>query len=167
VEDFLALTRQRRPVCLGVAKTTQQRIARLLARVDLSGLQHRPLAVRSGGELRRVLLAHALDPEPELLILDEPTSGLDETAAQWLEETRTAITHGGQTTILMVSHDLDQVRRIADRVTVLDRRVVADGAVADVLAEATIRDLIPAGRSRWRRAWRRSIAWVGRSVSCA
>jgi zinc transport system ATP-binding protein len=99
-----------------------------------------------------VLLAHALDPEPELLILDEPTSGLDETAAIWLEETLTTIKHAGHTTILMVSHDLDQVRRIADRVTVLDRRVVAEGAVADVLAEATIRDLIPAGRSRWRRA---------------
>jgi zinc transport system ATP-binding protein len=152
VEDFLALSRQRRPVCLGLSALSQRTVARLLARVGLSGLERRPLAVLSGGELRRVLLAHALDPEPELLILDEPTSGLDETAAMWLEETLTTIKHAGHTTILMVSHDLDQVRRIADRVTVLDRRVVAEGAVADVLAEATIRDLIPAGRSRWRRA---------------
>jgi ABC-type Mn2+/Zn2+ transport system ATPase subunit len=52
----------------------------------------------------------------------------------------------------MVSHDLDQVRRIADRVTVLDRRIVAEGPVADILAGATIRDLIPAGSARWRRA---------------
>jgi zinc transport system ATP-binding protein len=93
-----------------------------------------------------------MDPEPELLILDEPTSGLDETAARWLEETLTTIKRGGRTTILMVSHDLDQVRRIADRVTVLDRRIVAEGAVADVLEGATIRDLIPAGSTRWRRA---------------
>ena len=71
-------------------------------------------------------LAHAMDPEPELLILDEPTSGLDETAARWLEETLTTIKQGGRTAILMVSHDLDQVRRIADRVTVLDRRIVAE-----------------------------------------
>jgi zinc transport system ATP-binding protein len=93
-----------------------------------------------------------MDPEPELLILDEPTAGLDEAAAGWLEETLTTIKRVGRTTILMVSHDLDQVRRIADRVTVLDRRIVAEGAVADVLAGATIRDLIPAGSSRWRRA---------------
>lgn len=152
VEDFLALTRQRRPVCLGLSAQSHRTVSRLLDLVGLSGLEHRPLAVLSGGELRRVLLAHAMDPEPELLILDEPTSGLDESAARWLEETLTTIKRSGRTTILMVSHDLDQVRRIADRVTVLDRRIVAEGLVGEVLAGATIPDLIPAGSSRWRRA---------------
>jgi zinc transport system ATP-binding protein len=150
VEDFLALTRQRRPVCLGLSAQTRRAVSGLLGRVGLSGLDRRPLAVLSGGELRRVLLAHALDPEPELLILDEPTSGLDEAAAHWLEETLTAIKRAGRTTILMVSHDLDQVRRIADRVTVLDRRIVAEGPVDEILATASIRDLVPAGTSRWR-----------------
>src|SRR4051794_21899032 len=87
VEDFLALTRQRRPVCLGLTAQSHRTATSLLARVGLSGLERRALAVLSGGELRRVLLAHALDPEPELLILDEPTSGLDEAASQWLEDT--------------------------------------------------------------------------------
>jgi zinc transport system ATP-binding protein len=151
VEDFLALTRQRRPVCLGISAATRQAVGGLLARVGLSGLERRPLAVLSGGELRRVLLAHALDPEPELLILDEPTSGLDEHAGHWLEDTLTAIKRVGRTSILMVSHDLDQVRRLADRVTVLDRRIVADGPAADVLATASIRDLVPAGHARWGR----------------
>jgi zinc transport system ATP-binding protein len=152
VADFLALTRQRRPVCLGLSSRTRQTVARLLDGVGLPGLGRRPLAVLSGGELRRVLLAHALDPEPELLILDEPTSGLDEAAGHWLEERLTAIKRAGQTTILMVSHDLDQVQRIADRVTVLDRRIVAEGPVSEVLATASLRDLVPAGNSRWRHA---------------
>lgn len=152
VEDFLALTRQRRPVCLGLSSRTRHTVARLLDGVGLSGLGRRPLAVLSGGELRRVLLAHALDPEPELLILDEPTSGLDEAAGHWLEERLKAIKRAGQTTILMVSHDLDQVQRIADRVTVLDRRIVAEGAVSEVLATASLRDLVPAGNSGWRHA---------------
>lgn len=128
VEDFLALTRQRLPVSLGISHSTRARIASLLARVGLSGRERRPLAVLSGGELRRVLLAHALDPEPELLILDEPGSGLDEASATWLDETLLTMRNARQTTIVMVSHDSDRVRRIADRVTVLDRRVIAEGA---------------------------------------
>jgi zinc transport system ATP-binding protein len=121
VEDFLALTRQRRPVCLGLNDRTRLSIAALLARVGLAGLEKRPLAVLSGGELRRVLLAHALDPEPELLILDEPGSGLDEASAQWLEDTLTGMKRDRRTTIVLVSHDLDRVRRLADDVTVLER----------------------------------------------
>jgi zinc transport system ATP-binding protein len=133
VEDFLALTRQRRPVCFGIAAGTRRTVAGLLDRVGLAGLAHRPLAVLSGGELRRVLLAHALDPEPELLILDEPANGLDEAAALWFERTLTAMKTAGRTTIVMVSHDFDQVRRVADRVTRLDRRVIAEGTPDEVL----------------------------------
>jgi zinc transport system ATP-binding protein len=143
VEDFLALTRQRRPVCLGIAAATRPRIAALLDLVGLSGLQARPLAVLSGGELRRVLLTHALDPEPELLILDEPASGLDEAAGRWFETALSTIKAAGRTTVMMVSHDVEQVRRVADRVTVIDRRVVADGMAAPVLASAALASLVP------------------------
>jgi zinc transport system ATP-binding protein len=121
VEDFLALTRQRRPVCFGVSGDARNRIARLLDRVGLSGFAGRPLSALSGGELRRVLLANALDPLPELLILDEPASGLDESGARWLDDTLTSLK--GEMTVLMVSHDSDQVRRIADRVTALNPRI--------------------------------------------
>jgi len=103
--------------------------------------------VLSGGELRRVLLAHALDPEPELLVLDEPTAGLDESAVRILDEILLGLSRTGHTTVLMVSHDLEQVRRVADRLTVLDRRVVVEGAV-DILATATIRELLSVVRER-------------------
>ncbi len=150
VADFLALTRQRRPVCLGLSRKTHETVTRLLERVGLPHLGMRPLAALSGGELRRVLLAHALDPEPELLILDEPTTGLDESAGRWLEESLATIASAGATTVLMVSHDLEQVRRIASRVTVLDRQVIADGPAADVLATSSILDLLPARYGRVR-----------------
>src|SRR6185295_5123413 len=117
VSDFLALTRQRRPICLGVTRSSRIAIARLLERVGLSGLERRPLAVLSGGELRRVLLAHALDPEPELLLLDEPTAGFDESAARIFETLVLDAKRAGRTTVLMVSHDFELVRRVADRVT--------------------------------------------------
>ena len=129
VEDFLALTRQRLPVSLGITRAARSRIAALLARVGLPGRERRPLAVLSGGELRRVLLAHALDPEPELLILDEAS-------AAWLDDTLVEMRDQRRTTIVMVSHDSDRVRRIADRVTLLDRRVLAEGPADEVFATA-------------------------------
>ena len=151
VEDFLALTRQARPVCLGISAAARRQIARLLADVGLQGLERRPLAVLSGGELRRVLLAHALDPLPELLLLDEPASGLDEAGIQQLEDLLRTVQAAG-TTVLMVSHDLDQVRRIADRVTVLDRVIVAEGVAEDALSHDRVLALLPAGRHLRREA---------------
>jgi zinc transport system ATP-binding protein len=117
VADFLALTRQQRPVCFGVSASTRTRISLLLDRVGLPGFEDRPLSVLSGGELRRVLLANALDPLPELLILDEPLGGLDKAGARWLDETLVSLK--GDVTTLMVSHASDQVQRIADHVTTL------------------------------------------------
>lgn len=147
VEDFLALTRQRRPVCFGVSASTRSRISALLSLVGLRNLEKRPLSVLSGGELRRVLLANALDPTPELLILDEPASGLDEGGVAQLEDLLRTIREGGST-VLMVSHDLDQVRRIADRVTVLDRAVVSDGPAVETLSLDAVTALLPSGGRR-------------------
>lgn len=115
VADFLALTRQRRPVCFGLTQATRTRISLLLDRVRLGGFGNRPLSALSGGELRRVLLANALDPLPELLILDEPESGLDEASARWLGETLQSLK--GEMTVLMVSHDSERVHSVADRIT--------------------------------------------------
>jgi zinc transport system ATP-binding protein len=133
VADFLALTRQRRPICLGIGPKTRARILGLLERVGLPDFSGRALSVLSGGELRRVLLAHALDPLPELLILDEPAAGLDAAASRWLEEMLVSVRDRDGVTVLMVSHDLEQARRIADRVTLLDRSVVVDGSAGDAL----------------------------------
>jgi zinc transport system ATP-binding protein len=151
VADFLALTRQRRPVCLGLTQRARGEVARLVANVGLSGLEERPLAVLSGGELRRVLLAHALDPEPELLLLDEPTAGFDESAARIFESILVRGKRTGHTTVLMVSHDLELVSRVADRVTVLNRRVVVEGT-PDILSTADVRELLPVRERRVVRA---------------
>jgi zinc transport system ATP-binding protein len=143
VQDFLALTRQRRPVCFGVSASTRRRVADLLHKVGVPGLERRPLAVLSGGELRRVLLANAVDPIPELLILDEPASGLDESGMRLLEELLRTLRDAG-CTVLMVSHNIDQVRRVADWVTVLDRSLITEGPPAEALALDRVLALIPA-----------------------
>jgi len=134
VGEFLALPRQRWPVCLGLRARTRVRVAALLSKVSLGNLLERPIAALSGGELQRVLLANALDPAPELLLLDEPSSGLDELAARNFEETLLAVRRETGAAALMVSHDLAQALRIATRVTVLNRTVVRSGTPAELSA---------------------------------
>ena len=135
VAEFLALSRQRRPVCLGMGGRQRKRTDELLSAVELAGFGPRPLWTLSGGELQRVLLANAIDPAPELLLLDEPASGLDETAVQRFEAVLLELKRSSGTSVLMVSHDLAQVRRLADRVTLLDTVVRRSGAPGNVLAD--------------------------------
>lgn len=135
VAEFLALTRQRRPVCFGVGRVQRRKTEDLLQRVGLSGFSTRPLGALSGGELQRVLLANAIDPVPELLLLDEPASGLDDTAVKRFEEVLLDLRHAHGTSVLMVSHDLAQVRRIADRVTLIDKQIRRSGEPAKILAD--------------------------------
>jgi zinc transport system ATP-binding protein len=132
--EFLALSRQRRPVCLGIAAATRGRIDALLARAGLAGLASRPLGLLSGGEIQRILLINAMDPMPELLLLDEPATGLDEPAVRGFEERLLAARDESGVTVLMISHDLAQVRRLADLVVELDRAVIRSGAPSDTLA---------------------------------
>jgi len=134
VAELLALTRQRLPVCLGVRETTRACAQKLLDRVGLAGMLDRRLGALSGGELRRVLLAQAIDPPPELLLLDEPAAGLDAQSVTRLEDVVRALRDDHGTTVLMVSHDADQALRLADAVTWIDRTVRGDGAPEAVLA---------------------------------
>jgi zinc transport system ATP-binding protein len=133
VAEFLALSRQRWPVCLGVRPRTRARIAALLARVGLAGFEGRRLGELSGGELRRVLIGNALDPAPELLFCDEPATGLDPEATAELDRTLLALRDAHRTTIVMISHDRAQVRRLADRVSLLHDAVLRTGPAAEVL----------------------------------
>jgi zinc transport system ATP-binding protein len=135
VAEFLALSRQVwPPVAFAIRSDVQRTIAALLDRVALSGFERRRLAELSGGELQRVLLANAIDPVPELLVLDEPASGLDRSASHALESILLALKETHAVTVLMVSHDLEATRRLADRVTVLARSIVRDGPPGEVLA---------------------------------
>lgn len=111
VIDFLALQRTRWPVALGVWPV-RARVARLLGELGLEDLAERQLAELSGGELRRVLLADALERQPQLLLLDEPEAGLDDAGRRWLDDVLASLPGRGVSTLL-VSHDSEQVARHA------------------------------------------------------
>jgi zinc transport system ATP-binding protein len=147
VTELLALPRQRWPVCLGVRRATRARVQELLERVGLGAIGERRLGALSGGEMRRVLLANTLHPEPEIILLDEPGSGMDQQSVARMEETLLSLRESAGTTILMVSHDMAQVRRLADRVTLLDSSVRRTGSAEEVLSDAAASSLGAAASS--------------------
>ena len=111
----------------------RERVAAALARV---GLTHRAedAATRfSGGEQQRLALARAWALRPALLLLDEPTASLDPGATAIVEELVAEMARSG-TAVLLVSHNLGQVARLAERVVVLDAgRAVEQGPTRTTL----------------------------------
>jgi tungstate transport system ATP-binding protein len=106
------------------------RTAELLERVGLSDLAMRPARRLSGGEQQRLALARALARDPELLLLDEPTASLDPAAPRSVEEiVRSAAQSGIK--IVMASHDLGQVRRLAGDVVFMVRGNVREQTPAE------------------------------------
>lgn len=108
-------------------------------RISLAGLP--PEAARkmpstlSGGMKKRAGIARALALEPELLFLDEPNSGLDPVTARSIDALLRFLCDNLGITVVMVTHDLDTVLGIADRVVVLGKgRVIVDGTLAEVRA---------------------------------
>jgi tungstate transport system ATP-binding protein len=107
------------------------RTEELLDRVGLLSLAARPARRLSGGEQQRVALARALAREPEILLLDEPTASLDPAATRHVEEIILMASQSG-TKIVMASHDLGQVRRLAgDVVFLVSGRLCEHASVGD------------------------------------
>lgn len=87
----------------------------------------------SGGMIKRVALARALATEPELLLLDEPTSGLDPVASERFVELIDSLRRDLALTVALVTHDLDTLADLCDRIAVLaEHRLVAIGDLAEV-----------------------------------
>lgn len=87
----------------------------------------------SGGMIKRAGLARALALDPELLFLDEPTSGLDPISAGAFDDLIGGLSKTLGLTVFMITHDLDSVYTICDRVAVIaDKKVVATGTLQDM-----------------------------------
>jgi phospholipid/cholesterol/gamma-HCH transport system ATP-binding protein len=106
-------------------------------KIALAGLPHGAGALKpaelSGGMIKRASLARALALDPELLFLDEPTSGLDPISAAAFDELIRDLSDGLDLTVFMITHDLDSLYTITDKVAVLaDKKVVAVAPVREL-----------------------------------
>ncbi|TDO48470.1 putative ABC transport system ATP-binding protein [Kribbella sp. VKM Ac-2527] len=118
---------------VGRQELTEDEAAKLLERVGLpDSMLERPTAGLSGGEAQRVCLARTLAVKPEVLLADESTSALDPASTAAVEAVFKQLAADGMTVVL-VSHDAAQARRIADEAVVLTAgRLVEHGPVAQV-----------------------------------
>ena len=123
-----------------VTETMRGQAMAALERVDAARLARATLDTMSTGEARRVLIARALVHQPAALVLDEPTRGLDLVSRHHFMEGVRAVARQG-TTILLVTHHVDEIIPEIERVILLRRGTVAcDGAKADVLTSEHLSD---------------------------
>ena len=110
------------------------RIGEIADDFKLGEFLDRPYGKLSAGQKTRVSLAKALLNEPELLMLDEPTASLDPDTADWARSKLELYRRGRAATIVLASHNMAEVERLADRVIMLEKgRIIADETPADLI----------------------------------
>lgn len=92
-----------------------KRVGEVLELVGLGGFGSRSVSALSGGEAKRVALARSLAAGPHVLLLDEPLTGLDRELHDALAPELRRVLQSAHTSALLVTHDLDEARTIADR----------------------------------------------------
>lgn len=138
VFDFLMLMMQKSPVLFRRTSAMKKNVVDCLQKTGCDHLIDRLVGGLSGGEMRRVLLAQALTPAPEILLLDEPASNIDEVGARSFEQVLIDLKNNHGIAIIMVSHDLSTVLRIADRGTGINGSVTWTGVTDELRDPATL-----------------------------
>ncbi|HWR65241.1 MAG TPA: phosphate ABC transporter ATP-binding protein [Bellilinea sp.] len=100
-------------------KDGRKEVSQILDQLGLTHLKQAPADTLSGGEAQRVALARALVLNPEVLLLDEPTANLDPYNVELIESVIRELNSSHQVTMVLVTHNVFQARRLADRVALM------------------------------------------------
>jgi oligopeptide/dipeptide ABC transporter ATP-binding protein len=141
------------------------RIRELLGFVGLENIDIRKLPGQfSGGQLQRVAIARALALEPEIIVADEPTSALDPSIQAQIVNLMLEIQQRRGVSYLIISHDLDVIGHVADRIAVMYLGVIIEeGAAADIMERPlhpytqALLSAAPTLAARRQRGWRRIV----------
>ncbi len=114
----------------------------LLEKVGLGGVRHTPANALSHGDQRLLEVAVALAVKPALLFLDEPTAGMNPVERVKVLENMRQLSREGQTTFVLVEHDMDVVFSLSERVIVLHRgELLGDGSPEDIKQNEKVREV--------------------------
>jgi phospholipid/cholesterol/gamma-HCH transport system ATP-binding protein len=111
----------------------RDRVEEKLQQVGLSGMGHKNPAEISGGMRKRVAIARALVTEPEIVFFDEPTTGLDPILVNTIHHLIVELHRKFRFTAVMVSHEIPEIFRIADRVAMLHEGVIVEAGTPDAI----------------------------------
>jgi len=125
------------------SRATHESVADATHLLDISSLLNRDTTTLSGGETKRVAIARAIAATPTLLILDEPMNGLDPKARAVLLPMIKKLAHSSGVPVLMITHHLEDMLRVADYAVLMrPREVVTHGSLEQVLAAPECNDLL-------------------------
>jgi zinc/manganese transport system ATP-binding protein len=119
-------------------RSRRDRIDRALKEVDALSLAEAPIGLLSGGEQQRLMIAQALLTDPQILLLDEPLANLDLAHQQEVVSLISRICRTRGVTTLLVSHDINPLLQVTDRVIFLAHGHSAIGAPAEVINSETL-----------------------------
>ena len=132
VEEFLHISFE---------NVTFPRIAHALKEVDMAQSAQSAIGTLSGGQFRRVLIARALINDPFLLLLDEATSGVDVAGAKSFYEIITHLNQVHQTTVVLISHEINMVYQFANQVICLNRDLICYGKPSEAITRDVLEKL--------------------------
>lgn len=130
---------RRRGLFRPFTRSDRARAMAALARVGMESFAERQIGQLSGGQQQRVFLARALAQDARLYLLDEPFAGVDAATEKAIIQVLQDLVAEGRT-VVAVHHDLTTVADYFDRVVLINRRVVAEGTVADTFSERALQE---------------------------
>ena len=139
VYDMIASYQSNVPVFLRKSRRVYEEIKESLAVFEAESLIDKQVCNLSGGELQRVLLSMAVMDEPNLLLLDEPVSGIDQNGMELFYKRMEYLKEHFDLAVILISHDLDYVRKYADHVVLLDGEILMQGTPKEVYASEAFR----------------------------
>ncbi len=124
-----------------ISPVQSQQATQICREVKIDNLSNKLIGELSGGQLQRVLIAQALYKNPDLLLMDEPSTGIDIEGAKTFYEVIEHLNKEHGVTILLISHEINVVYKIADQIICLNTDLICNGPPRYALTEKVIHQL--------------------------